>query len=60
MTEEEYWAEVRRLGLVLTNVPNVYRDQSGEHHNVPDPSKYDFADRVKIIRKLKQIMGVSI
>lgn len=59
MTEEEYWSEIRRLGLVPSNVPHVYRDQSGDHHNVPDPSEYDFADRPKIIRVLKRIMGVS-
>ena len=58
MTIEQYYAAVRRLGLVQSKVPTVYIHlPTGETHNVPDPREYDEEQRVEIIEKLKERLG---
>lgn len=59
MTEEEYMAGVRRLGLRPTNVPWVYSTETFDVYNVPDPSKYTFDQRPEVLTQLKRRMGIS-
>ena len=59
MTIEEYYAAVRRLGLMRTNVPTVYRAASGELHNVPDPARYTPEQRAEVIGWLRSSMSIS-
>jgi hypothetical protein len=59
MTVDEYLATVRRLGLMRTNVPTVFRSPAGDVYNVPDPTQYTDDQRAEIIERLKAAMGIS-
>jgi hypothetical protein len=59
MTEEEYWGEVKRIGLTPTCVQTVFQDSLGMTYNVPDPARYSPEHRRKIIRELKSLVGIS-
>ena len=59
MTNEEYYGEVRRLGLERTKVPNVYLSLSGDMHNVPDGNKQTSAQREETIDRLKILLGIG-
>lgn len=63
MTEEEYWAEIKRLGLKPTDIKTeknfVYRTVYGEPHSVPDPAQLAEDDRKTVIDRLKRVLGIG-
>jgi hypothetical protein len=59
MTVDEYYAEVRRLGLRPTEVPHVYLSASKDVHSVPDPSGHSDAQRAETIEKIKIRLGIG-
>ena len=59
MTVEEYYAAVRRLGLMRTNVATVYRSASGDLHNIPDPARYTPEQRAEIIERLRATLDIT-
>lgn len=40
MTEQEYWAKIKELGLTPTNVPNVYFSREKVTHYVENPAGF--------------------
>jgi len=59
VTERDYHAAVRKMGLRPTDIPNVYRDANGDVHNVPDPANMPPAVRLGVIRRLKKSLGLD-
>jgi hypothetical protein len=59
MTYEEYYAAVRRLGLRPSNVPHVYFTSTMDVHAVPDATKLTPEQRVEVIEKLKERLGIG-
>lgn len=59
MDGQQYYAAVKRLGLNPTNIPHVYVNVYEEVFNVPDPANYTPDQRVEIIEKLKERLGVK-
>jgi len=59
VTVEKYFAEVRRLGLRPSEVPNVYLTALNEVQHVPNPEKQTPDQRAETIRLLKTLLGVS-
>ena len=57
MSIDEFYAAVNQLGLRPSTVPHVYVClANGEHHNVPDATKYSPEDRGRIIAKLTTLV----
>jgi hypothetical protein len=59
MTNEEYYGNVRRLGLKPSQVPTVYFSSTMEAYNVPDGSKRTPEQRAEIIEYLKRALGIG-
>jgi hypothetical protein len=59
MTEEEYYAQVSKLGLRPSKIPTVYQTADGDPYNVPMPGRYTPEQRAEFIERLKTIMGVG-
>ncbi len=60
MTEEEYYAAARALGLrPSANVPHTWLDREGNAANVPDASRQTPAQRVATMRRLQTIIRGS-
>jgi len=59
MTEDQYWAAVRRLGLRPSNVPFVYLDRDNEAHNAPDPKNMTMEQRAETIERIKRNLGIG-
>lgn len=59
MTEEQYYYAVRRLGLLPSDVPDVFRTTDGDCYNVPDAARYTPEQRQEIIDKLRMRMGAK-
>jgi hypothetical protein len=58
MTNEEYYAAVRRLGLHPSRVPHVYFTSSMDVHSVPNAASRTPEERSEIIEKLKERLGI--
>jgi len=59
MTPEQYFVEVKKLGLTPSRVRGVFIDSDGLTRNVPHPEGKTPEQRVEIIAKLKFAMGVG-
>jgi hypothetical protein len=59
MTVDEYYAEIKRLGLRPTKVPHVYLSASKDVHSVPDPSGHKEGQRLETIEKIKVRLGIG-
>ncbi|HLK84367.1 MAG TPA: hypothetical protein VKT99_23140 [Xanthobacteraceae bacterium] len=60
MTFEEYYAAVRRLGLVKSKVPTVYVHlPTREHYYVDDPTNMTPEQRAETIELLTARLGVD-
>jgi antitoxin component of RelBE/YafQ-DinJ toxin-antitoxin module len=59
MTEEEYYAAVRRLGLKPSAVPNIYFTSTMDVHSVPSSAGRTPAQRAETIEKLKELLGIT-
>jgi hypothetical protein len=59
MTELEFWAAVRQLGLrPSSNVPTIYLDMAGNTYHIQDPRPMPSEVRAAFIRRLQELMGV--
>jgi hypothetical protein len=59
MTNDEYYAAVRRLGLRLSSVPHTYFTSTMEVHSVPDATNQTPEQRAETIEKLKGLLGIT-
>jgi hypothetical protein len=59
MTEDEYYAAVKRLGLHGTKIPTVYMTADGNPQGVPLASNRTPEQRQETIDFLKVMLGVS-
>lgn len=57
MTEDEYYAAVKRLGLKGTQFPTVFMTLEGEPQGVPLASEKTQEERVATIERLKEFIG---
>lgn len=57
MTNDGYYVAVAELGLLPTNVPNVFRKNDGMY-NVPDGRKMTPDQRAETIEQIKKRLGV--
>jgi hypothetical protein len=58
LTNEEYYAAVKRLGLRPSNVPHIYVTSDGDVHPVPDGTKHTPEQKAEIVEKLKGTFGI--
>jgi hypothetical protein len=56
MTIEEYYAAVKRLGLVRYTLTVYIHLPTGESYNVPDPTGMTPAGRARTIGRLKALL----
>jgi hypothetical protein len=59
MTNEEYYATVRRFGLKRSGVPTVYFNSSMEAFNVPEGSTQTPEQRIETIEYLRRALGIG-
>jgi hypothetical protein len=59
MTIDEYYAEVRRLGLRPSAIPHIYLSRTNDVHSVPDANYQSPEQRSETIVRLKFVMGIS-
>jgi hypothetical protein len=59
MTTEDFYAQVKRLGLRRSNVPGVWMTSKGEPYSVEaDAARLTPEARAEFIQKLKSAMGI--
>lgn len=56
MTEAEYYAAVRAMGLRPSNVPDTYLDRENDSRNVPAGSRQTAEQRIATIKRLRLIV----
>jgi hypothetical protein len=58
MTIEEYWAEIRQMGLTPTRFRTLFKTRDGETQYVEDPALQTPAQRAETIDKIKFMLGM--
>jgi hypothetical protein len=58
MTEEQYWAAIKALGLSKYHLGNrTYVDRVKDHHFVQDPAQLSYEARREFIEELKSLVA---
>lgn len=60
MTEDEYYAVVKRLGLRPSNILTVYLTSENEAYNVPLANRQTPEQREETISKLRLRLGITM
>jgi len=58
LTNDEYYAEVKRLGLRPSAVPGIYVTSTGDVFPVPSGAKQTPEQRKETLDKLKGLFGI--
>jgi hypothetical protein len=57
MTEDEYWAVIRRSGYNPTKIPGIFMDRDGNVRTVPHPRLFTPEQRIVVVNEYRKKFG---